>query len=112
MEIEAVGAIISGGASGLGEATARRLHGAGASVLIADLNEEKGEALADELGERAAFAPANVTDEDSMQAAVDTAVELAGRWRSADRGRLRGDRLGAARCRQGRPASRRTSSTT
>ncbi len=78
MEIEGAGAIISGGASGLGEATARRLHAAGASVLIADLNEEKGEALADELGERAAFAPANVAEGDSVQAAVDTAVELAG----------------------------------
>ncbi len=78
MNIEGVGAIISGGASGLGEATVRRLHGAGASVLIADLNEEKGDALADELGERAAFVPANVSDEASVQNAVDTAVELAG----------------------------------
>jgi NAD(P)-dependent dehydrogenase (short-subunit alcohol dehydrogenase family) len=78
MDIQGVGAIISGGASGLGEATARRLHGAGASVLIADLNEEKGDALADELGERAAFVPANVSEEASVQSAVDTAVELAG----------------------------------
>ena len=46
----AAGALVAGGASGLGEATARRLHADGAHVVIADLNEERGEALAAELG--------------------------------------------------------------
>ena len=44
-------AIVSGGASGLGEAVTRRLHADGLAVTIADLNEEKGTALADELGD-------------------------------------------------------------
>ena len=63
---------------GLGEATRRRLHAAGARVVIADLNDERGDALADELGERAAFAHADVTDADSVQAAVDIAAALPG----------------------------------
>ncbi len=50
MEIEGTGALVAGGASGLGEATARALVEAGATVTIADLNAEKGEALAAELG--------------------------------------------------------------
>jgi NAD(P)-dependent dehydrogenase (short-subunit alcohol dehydrogenase family) len=50
MEIEGNGALVVGGASGLGEATARRLRAQGASLTIADVNTEKGEALADELG--------------------------------------------------------------
>ena len=78
MKIEGAGALISGGASGLGEATARRLHAAGASVVIADLNADKGEALAAELGERASFVEANVTDADQVQAAVDAAAALDG----------------------------------
>jgi NAD(P)-dependent dehydrogenase (short-subunit alcohol dehydrogenase family) len=75
MEIKSAGAIVSGGASGLGEATVRRLHDAGAVVVIADLNDEKGEALASELGERARFVETNVTDEASVQAAVEAAAE-------------------------------------
>jgi NAD(P)-dependent dehydrogenase (short-subunit alcohol dehydrogenase family) len=78
MEIQGVGALISGGASGLGEATTRRLHDAGASVVIADLNAEKGEALAAELGERASFVTANVMEADEVQAAVDAAKALEG----------------------------------
>lgn len=78
MDLENVGAIVSGGASGLGEATVRRLHDAGAAVLIADLNADKGEALAAELGDRARFAEANMAEEASVQGAVDAAVELAG----------------------------------
>jgi NAD(P)-dependent dehydrogenase (short-subunit alcohol dehydrogenase family) len=74
MRINGNGALVVGGASGLGEATVRRLHGDGASVLIADLNEERGAALAQELGERASFAKADVTDADAVQAAVDQAA--------------------------------------
>ncbi len=73
MRIEGAGAIVAGGASGLGEATARALHGRGADVTIADLNAEKGEALASELGERARFAPCDVTDEEQVRAAVEAA---------------------------------------
>jgi 3-hydroxyacyl-CoA dehydrogenase / 3-hydroxy-2-methylbutyryl-CoA dehydrogenase len=76
MEIEGSGAIVGGGASGLGEATARRLHAGGAHVVIADMNEELGRALADELGERATFVPADVTDEAAVQKVVDTATAL------------------------------------
>ena len=83
MQIEAKGALVSGGASGLGEATTRRLHDAGAHVVIADLNAEKGEALAAELGERARFIETNVTDEASVQAAVDLAAEPEGGLRVA-----------------------------
>ena len=75
MKIDSAGALVSGGASGLGEATVRRLHGAGAHVVIADLNREKGEALAAELGERTRFHEANVTDPDAIEAAVAAAAE-------------------------------------
>ncbi len=67
-----------GGASGLGAATARALHAQGASVVIADLNAEKGEALAAELGEDARFVEANVMEAEPVQAAVDAAAEAEG----------------------------------
>jgi 3-hydroxyacyl-CoA dehydrogenase/3-hydroxy-2-methylbutyryl-CoA dehydrogenase len=78
MRIERASALVAGGASGLGEATARTLHEAGASVVIADLNAEKGRALAAELGEPADFVEANVLEADQIQAAVDAAAEAAG----------------------------------
>ena len=70
MRIEGCSALVVGGASGLGEATVRRLHAGGARVTIADVNRERGEALAGELGQRAAFVPADVTDSDQVEAAV------------------------------------------
>ncbi|WP_431025143.1 3-hydroxyacyl-CoA dehydrogenase [Halomonas sp. H5] len=70
--------IVSGGASGLGEATVRSLHEAGARVVIADLNAERGEALADELGERVRFRRTDVTSDADGQAVVDLAVETFG----------------------------------
>jgi NAD(P)-dependent dehydrogenase (short-subunit alcohol dehydrogenase family) len=76
MHIEGASALVAGGASGLGAATARRLHAAGATVTIADLNAERGEALANELGDRAAFVACDVTDEGQVQAAVDAAAPL------------------------------------
>ena len=76
MQIEGSGALVVGGASGLGEATARRLHGQGAAVTIADVNVEKGEALAAELG--AAFVACDVREEDQVQAAVDAAAQAEG----------------------------------
>jgi 3-hydroxyacyl-CoA dehydrogenase/3-hydroxy-2-methylbutyryl-CoA dehydrogenase len=74
MRIDSAGALVAGGASGLGAATARSLHEAGARVVIADLNAELGEALASELGREASFAPADVTDPESVAAAVDAAA--------------------------------------
>jgi NAD(P)-dependent dehydrogenase (short-subunit alcohol dehydrogenase family) len=78
VKVEGASALISGGASGLGAATARRLHAGGAEVVIADLNADKGETLASELGERARFVEADVTDETAVQGAVDTAAALDG----------------------------------
>jgi NAD(P)-dependent dehydrogenase (short-subunit alcohol dehydrogenase family) len=74
MRIDGASALVAGGASGLGEATVRRLHGAGARVAIADLNADKGAALAAELGDRASFHEADVTDPDAVGAAVDAAA--------------------------------------
>ncbi len=73
MHIGGTGALVTGGASGLGEATARRLHADGAHVVIADRDEARGRALAMGLGERAGFVPADVTDPEAVQAAVDQA---------------------------------------
>ncbi len=70
--------IVTGGASGLGEATVRALHGAGANVVIVDLNAGQGEALAAALGERAAFARTDVSAEADARAAVDLAVSRFG----------------------------------
>jgi NAD(P)-dependent dehydrogenase (short-subunit alcohol dehydrogenase family) len=78
VKVEGASALISGGASGLGAAAARRLHAGGAEVVIADLNADKGEALASELGERARFVETDVTDETAVQGAVDTAAALDG----------------------------------
>ena len=78
MRISGSSAIVAGGASGLGEATARRLHAEGAHVVIADLNQERGELLASELGGRAAFVRADVTDADAVGAAVENAAQAPG----------------------------------
>ena len=75
MNIDGTHAIVSGGASGLGEATVRALHDRGAHVLIADLQEDKGQALASELGERATYHKTDVTDEEQVKAAVEAAGE-------------------------------------
>ena len=66
-------ALVTGGASGLGEATVRRLADEGASVVILDLPASRGEALAKELGDRVRFAAADVTSEDEVLAALDVA---------------------------------------
>ena len=72
MELSGTAAIISGGASGLGEAAARALAAAGATVLVADLNEERGKAVAAETGGE--FAKTDVADEASVAAAVTAAA--------------------------------------
>ena len=65
--------LVTGGASGLGAATARRLAGAGARVLISDVSSEQGMRLAGELGERVLFKAADVTDESQVAAAIAAA---------------------------------------
>ncbi len=72
MDVKGAGALVAGGASGLGAATSRALAEAGASVTIADLNTEKGEALAAEID--ATFVAADVTDAAAVQAAVERAA--------------------------------------
>lgn len=78
MKIAGKTAIVTGGASGLGEAAVIRLHAAGANVIIADLNEEKGNALAGKLGDKAVFAKCNVTSTDDVKATIAAAVEKFG----------------------------------
>lgn len=78
MDITQVVALISGGASGLGAATARKLVAQGARVLILDQDGHRAAALADELGPAARWAEADVTDEEAVQAAVDAAGQAFG----------------------------------
>jgi NAD(P)-dependent dehydrogenase (short-subunit alcohol dehydrogenase family) len=78
MRVEGASALVAGGASGLGAATARGLIEAGARVVIADRDAGRGVALADELGERASFAEADVTDPDAVRAAVEAAAGAEG----------------------------------
>ena len=77
MKIAGSVALVTGGASGLGLATVRRLHDAGASVVILDLPSSNGTTVAKELGARAAFAAGDVTSPDDVTAALDAAQALA-----------------------------------
>jgi NAD(P)-dependent dehydrogenase (short-subunit alcohol dehydrogenase family) len=81
MDISGSGALVVGGASGLGEATARRLAEAGAVLTIADVNADKGQAVAEELG--ASFAQVDVREEAQVQAAVEQAAAADGGLRIA-----------------------------
>jgi len=83
MRIDGSRALVVGGASGLGEATARALHERGAHVVVADLDAERGAALADELGERVRFAAADVTKPDELEQAVALAAAADGGLRIA-----------------------------
>lgn len=75
MDIKGAVALIAGGGGGFGAATARRLHAAGARVVVCDLDEAKGKAVADELGDGTVFVRTDVTDEDSVRRAVEVAAQ-------------------------------------
>lgn len=75
-ELEGKTAIVTGGARGIGAAHCRALVGAGASVVIADVLQDEGEALAADLGERATFAYLDVTDRDQWEKCVDVALAV------------------------------------
>ena len=75
MDINGASAIVTGGASGIGAAAARQLAAKGAVVVVADLQADKGEALAQEIG--GVFAQVDVTNTDQIKAAVDAAAEIA-----------------------------------
>lgn len=77
MKLDGASALITGGASGLGNATATRLAAAGVSVVIVDLPSSAGEDAAARLGANARFVAADVANESDVQAAVDAAVALA-----------------------------------
>ncbi|MBC8098474.1 MAG: 3-hydroxyacyl-CoA dehydrogenase [Armatimonadetes bacterium] len=78
MKIQGMTALVTGGASGLGGATATRLVQHGANVIIVDLNVEQGAALAAQLGVQTRFVQADVSNEAQMQSALQTAVEAFG----------------------------------
>ena len=95
MDINGASAIVTGGASGIGAAVARQLAAKGAKVVVADLNSDKGEELANEIG--GVFAPVDVTKTEQIKAAIEQAEAARPGPRA---GQLRRHRLGAA---HGRP---------
>src|ERR1700754_2621091 len=74
MDFEGASALVTGGASGIGAACAGALAAQGATVVVADLNHDKGEAVAKEIG--GVFVPVDVTQTDQIVSAVDRALEL------------------------------------
>ena len=78
MEIRGHTFLVTGGGSGLGAATVRRLAQDGANVLIADVDQEAGEELAADIGDGALFVRADVTDEESAQGALDATLNAFG----------------------------------
>ena len=76
MDLKNTVALVTGGASGLGRATTERLLAAGAQVVMVDLNAEVGQQVATELGDAAHFVTADVTNEEQVQAAIDTATGI------------------------------------
>jgi NAD(P)-dependent dehydrogenase (short-subunit alcohol dehydrogenase family) len=78
MQIQGITAVVTGGGSGLGEATTRALAARGAHVAILDLPSSKGAEVAKALGKDVIFAPADVVNEEQVNAALDRAVEIFG----------------------------------
>ncbi len=78
MQIQGIGAVVTGGGSGLGEATARALAARGARVAILDLGRSKGAEVAKSIGDAAIFCEADVASEEQVTAALDRAVESFG----------------------------------
>ncbi len=78
MQLQGSTALVTGGASGLGEACVRRFVAHGANVIIVDRDDEKGSALASELGGATGFAKADVTSEADIQNAINTALSVFG----------------------------------
>jgi len=76
MHLSSAKAVVTGGASGLGLATARRVLAAGGQVVMLDINDENGAQSAGELGERAHYINANVASEESVRAAIQAANEI------------------------------------
>ncbi|MET7475559.1 SDR family NAD(P)-dependent oxidoreductase [Streptomyces sp. NPDC005648] len=93
MRVQGTSAVVVGGTGGLGEATVRRLHAAGAAVVVADLADDKGKALEEELGVR--YVRTDATDEGEVRAAIAEAESLAPLRISVDAhgGRASGGRL-------------------
>src|SRR5258708_38943468 len=78
MDVKGSTIIVTGGASGLGAATARMVVEGGGNALIADLKEDEGQALAADLGKSARFVKTDVADEASARAAVAAAISSFG----------------------------------
>ncbi|MBE9546953.1 MAG: 3-hydroxyacyl-CoA dehydrogenase [Proteobacteria bacterium] len=78
MKVQDCIAVVTGGASGLGEATVRNLVSGGARAAILDIQVDKGETLANELGDNVIFTNADVTSEENVQAAIDKTVDTFG----------------------------------
>jgi NAD(P)-dependent dehydrogenase (short-subunit alcohol dehydrogenase family) len=72
-------AVVTGAASGLGEATARLMHAEGASVILTDIQDDRGQRIAAELGDRSRYLHCDVTSEPDIVRAVDTAVREFGK---------------------------------
>ena len=78
MDLKSAKTVITGGASGLGFATAEKIIGAGGHAVLLDVNEEHGMTSAAQLGDRALFVGTDVSDEDAVKAAIQTASEFMG----------------------------------
>lgn len=78
MNLETATAVVSGGASGLGLATAKRIIDAGGQAVLLDINEEQGTRSAKDLGERASFIATDISSEEQVKSAVDAAGERMG----------------------------------
>ena len=83
MKIENTTAIITGGASGLGGATTEMIVAGGGNVVVIDMNDETGNAMAAKLGDRCTYIKTDVADEQQVKAAIDTAISKYGRLDAA-----------------------------